>query len=638
METHRPTKARLLGLLGPLGRGRSSRDASRLRAIPFWVGLTLAATFPLVHCADADPVVPRPSVSDAGTDAAKIDAGCTDRTPSEKVGFEIGQRLPEDLTFQSDGAAGGKASVRVGDYLAPCTQGANLLVFRVSAGFCGPCLWSAAHTQELLKEPRVRFIDVILSDVNNSPAITNDLLGWREKRDVKNDSENLLAVIDPTYRFRAVAPFAQTLPLFVYVDTRTLRVRSFQANPGPEDAAWRIAIELAEMDKAPRPQPPTSQPDYDNYFNRRDWDLIQGMRLPAEPPPDPSNEVADKPAAVSFGTALFSDKTLSPSGTVACSTCHDPFVHFTDGLPVSRGVAKGDRNAPSIEFSAYQRFQFWDGRADTLWAQALGPFENEKEFASSRLFVAHRVFTAYKSEYEALFPNHPMPDLSDTGRFPPAGKPGDAAYDAMTAADKDAVTRVFVNVAKSIAAFERSLRFKPNRLDLYASGDKAALTADEKMALKLFFGSGCAQCHHGPTLSDGAFHNIRFGTGREDGKADEGLSEGAKQLLASPFRADGVYSDAPQLFSNRALDRLFVPEARGRFKTPPLRGVAGTAPYGHGGDVYTLPLLSAHYGKRGLPPGDPRTIGETEPWVPPFDMHAEQMLPVILEVMTSERK
>ena len=600
------------------------------------IGVALSAALPLVHCAEADPVA-LPTSKEAGVDASPVvDAGCTDHTPSEKIGFEIGQRLAPDLTFESDGAQA--KQVKVGDYLQPCASEAPLLVFRVGAGFCGPCQWSAAHTAELLTNPRVRFLDVIISDANNSPAVLPDLVGWRASRDVKSDGEKLLSVIDPNHRFGAVAAFAQVLPLFVYVDSRTLRVRSFQANPGPDDAIWRIGIELAEMDNAKRPAPPGSESEYDSYFNRRDWDMIRAMRLPAQPPPDPSNEVADAPSAVTFGTKLFSDKSLSPSGTVACSTCHDPFVHFTDGLPTSLGVGSGDRNAPSVEFAAYQRFQFWDGRADTLWAQAMGPFENPKEYGSSRLFVAHRIYSTYKAEYEALFPKYPLPDLSDGIRFPPAGMPGQVAYDTMAAADKVAIDRVFVNVGKSIAAFERSLRFKPNRLDLYADGDKTALTPDEKTAMKLFIGSGCMQCHYGPTLSDGAFHNIRFGTGRQDQVADEGQLEGAKLLLASPFRADGAFSDAPAQFAGRALERLAGPQARGRFKTPPLRGITGTAPYGHGGDLFTLPLLVAHYGKRGLPLNDPRALGESEPWIPQFDMHAEHMIPKILEVLTSERQ
>lgn len=614
-------------------------NLARLR-LPFaslTFGIVLSAALPLVHCAEADPIAVPPVAKDAGTDATQVvDAGCTDRTPSEKIGFEIGQRLSPDLTFVSDGAPA--KQVKVGDYLQPCTDGAPLLVFRVGAAFCGPCQWSAAHTAELLTNPRVRFFDVLVSDANNSPALPQDLLPFRAARDVKTDGEKLLSVIDPDHRFRSVAVFPQMLPLFVYVDSRTLRVRSFQASPPPDDAIWRIAIELAEMDKAKRPDPPVSEPDYDSYFNRRDWDMIRAMRLPAQPPADPSNEVADAPAAITLGTKLFSDKSLSPSGTVACSTCHDPFVHFTDGLPTSIGVEVGDRNAPSIEFAAYQRFQFWDGRADTLWAQATGPFENPKEYGSSRLFVAHRIYASYKAEYEALFPKYPLPDLSDVVRFPAAGMPGNAAYDGMAAADKVAIDRIFVNVGKSIAAFERSLRFKPNRLDLYADGDKTALTADEKTAMKLFIGSGCMQCHYGPTLSDGAFHNIRFGTGRQDKVADEGQIEGAKLLLASPFRADGDFSDAKALFAGRALERLGGPEARGRFKTPPLRGVPGTAPYGHGGDLATLPLVATHYGKRGLPPADPLTVGTTEPWVPQFDMHAEHMLPKLLDVLTSERK
>src|SRR6185436_19313209 len=180
------------------------------------------------------------------------------------------------------------------------------------------------------------------------------------------------------------------------------------------------------------------------------------------------------------------------------------------GRATSQGVAVGDRNAPSVLFAAHARWQFWDGRADTLWMQALGPFENEKEFGSSRLFVAHAVFERHAAAYEALF--GPLPPLSDTARFPASGKPGDATFSGMAAADQALVTRVYVNVGKAIAAYERTLRARPNRLDAYLGGDLSALTVEEKAGLKTFFGAGCIQCHWGPRLTDDAFHVLRFPT------------------------------------------------------------------------------------------------------------------------------
>src|SRR5262249_10806571 len=69
------------------------------------------------------------------------------------------------------------------------------------------------------------------------------------------------------------------------------------------------------------------------------------------------------------------------NGTVACATCHAPEKGFGDGKKVSTGInnALGPINAPTVFNSAFNRFQFWDGRAVTLEDQSQGPVGNNKE-------------------------------------------------------------------------------------------------------------------------------------------------------------------------------------------------------------------------------------------------------------------
>ena len=162
---------------------------------------------------------------------------------------------------------------------------------------------------------------------------------------------------------------------------------------------------------------------------------------------------------------------------------------------MAKGAALGDRRTPSIALAAHARWQFWDGRADSLWAQALGPLEDAREMASSRVFVARRIAAAHAAEYARAFPDAPLPDM--TG-WPAEGKPGDAAYDAMSAAEKDAATRVFVRAGKAIAAYERTFRVKPNALDAYLGGDRAALAPLEKYGLSLFVAHGLHAVPLGP--------------------------------------------------------------------------------------------------------------------------------------------
>jgi cytochrome c peroxidase len=356
------------------------------------------------------------------------------------------------------------------------------------------------------------------------------------------------------------------------------------------------------------------------------------MKLVATPPPDPTNEFADSPRAIGLGRKLFSDVLLSPSGNVSCARCHVPGLDLGDGADQSLGIAKVDRNSPPIALAAHARWQFWDGRADTLWMQALGPFEDPKEFGSSRLYVTQQIAQRYGAEYDAVFgPKYQLPAADAVAALPSSGKPGEPAYDTLSVEQKDAVTRIFVNVGKAIAAFERALRVQPNGLDRYADGDRAALSQEAKNALSLFFKNGCAQCHWGPRLTNDAFHALRFPTGRQDGQADLGREEGLSKLVASEFLASSKWSDDPPSAKAFAVD---VPTMLGAFKTPTLRGLPTSAPYGHGGTIATLADVTKLYGTRGIEHGDPRSVGTTEQWAPNFDTNVMAELVPILEALT----
>ncbi len=392
-----------------------------------------------------------------------------------------------------------------------------------------------------------------------------------------------------------------------------MRVTSVLANPAPEELEARIAADLATLDG--RPPPPAPAEDLvDGLFHRNEWDLLSETSLPGAPPPDPTNAVADAPAAAALGKALFFDAGLSPSQDVSCATCHDPAKHLSDGLPVAKGAAIGDRRTPAIGLASHARWQFWDGRADTLWAQALGPFENAKEMDSSRLFVARRIAALHAADHARAFPGAPLPD---TSAWPAQGKPGDAAYDAMSDADKDAATRVFVSAGKAIAAYERTLRVGPNALDAYLGGDRSALAPLEKYGLSIFVKTGCMQCHWGPRLTDDAFHDTRAPTGRPDHAADRGRADGIASLRESDFRATGRWSDdrgAADAPRDDAPDDALV----GPFKTPPLRGVADLSRWGHGGTFDALGGVTEAYGRGGVPPDDTSSAGAREPWLMSF--------------------
>jgi cytochrome c peroxidase len=126
-------------------------------------------------------------------------------------------------------------------------------------------------------------------------------------------------------------------------------------------------------------------------------------------PVDPSNKYADDSAPMRLGADLFFDTRLSGNGQVSCATCHAPDKGFQDGLPLGKGVGTTGRRTMPIAATAYSPWQFWDGRADSHWAQALGPLESPAEHGGDRTQYAHVMQEHYKDAYEAVF--GALPDL-----------------------------------------------------------------------------------------------------------------------------------------------------------------------------------------------------------------------------------
>ncbi len=102
------------------------------------------------------------------------------------------------------------------------------------------------------------------------------------------------------------------------------------------------------------------------------------LGLPEVPVPADNTQTPEK---IALGKRLFEDKRFSGDGSVSCATCHIPEKAFADGLTVAVGIGKqrGTRNSPSVVNAAYYTTQFWDGRRNTLEAQAGDPLVNPVE-------------------------------------------------------------------------------------------------------------------------------------------------------------------------------------------------------------------------------------------------------------------
>jgi len=335
--------------------------------------------------------------------------------------------------------------------------------------------------------------------------------------------------------------------------------------------------------------------------------ILQHSPLGA-PPSDPTNGVADLPAAAALGQALFFDKRFSASGKVACATCHDPARGFGDGKAITEAFPV-DRNIPTLWNVAYGRWFFWDGRADSLWSQALKPLENPREQGFTRLQVAHllQADPRLKTAYERVF--GAMADVGDPKRFPAAGGPViegvegplNRAWNSLTEADRNVVDRIFSNAGKCLEAYERRLVSRKSKFDVFVEGLRAgdrtrmdALSPSARQGLKLFVGKGnCRFCHSGPSFSDGEFHNLGIPPSR--GGPTPFRFDAIPQVQRDPFNGKGPYSDDREA-GTKKLDYLVnLPDSWGQVKTPGLRNVAKTGPYMHQGQFKTLEEVVVFY-------------------------------------------
>jgi cytochrome c peroxidase len=329
------------------------------------------------------------------------------------------------------------------------------------------------------------------------------------------------------------------------------------------------------------------------------------MRLKeaGERPADASNAYEQRTEAAVFGRALFNDTRLSKNGQVACVSCHSATNQFEDGRQFGKGIDTGKRRTMPIMGAARSPFLFWDGRKDSLWSQALGPLEDAAEHGSNRVRFAKLVQAQYKAQYQTLFGN--MPDF---GKLPEDASPNGteaerAAWAAMPESSRDAVNRVFANMGKAIAAYERLVSYGDSRFDQYAQATVSAngrgqevFTQQEVRGLKLFLTKGqCVTCHNGPLLTDHAFHNT--GVPPIDPKhPDRGRVEGLKKLLKDEFNCLGRYSDAkPEQCGELQFLSTNDPGQLAAFRTPSLRNVAARAPYMHAGQFATLEQVVQHY-------------------------------------------
>lgn len=315
------------------------------------------------------------------------------------------------------------------------------------------------------------------------------------------------------------------------------------------------------------------------------------MLLPDTLPAARGNSHADDPNAAKLGFSLFFDLNAISSDNIRCAACHLPEHGFATSDAMAIGIDVVHRNSPAIVDAAWTFPIFWDGRADSLWSQSLFTMENDAEMGGTRLAIVHQVQDRYRAEYEAAF--GPMPALDDGSRFPASGKPGSDAWASMTADDQKTVTRIYVNVGKSFEAYMRLMARRRAPFDRFLLGDASAISESAKAGVKDFLDFGCATCHSGPTLTDGGFHRLDLplptsAPNRDLAAADTGRAAGLAFIQTSEFNALSSYYEAAPGEIVALPDATTAAAMTGAFRTPSLRNVSDSAPYGHSGVFTTL--------------------------------------------------
>jgi cytochrome c peroxidase len=419
---------------------------------------------------------------------------------------------------------------------------------------------------------------------------------------------------------------------------------------------------------------------------------------PGDPPPDLSNGFWNAENARRLGQAFYFDPGFSGAATektainrqspparapagapigISCATCHDLARAGVDTTSVPGHVSVGagwtDVNALPVVNSAYRNVVFWNGRADSLWALNVVVAESATTMNGNRLALAHRIFDVYRADFEKVFGMSLDPAIGmDPARFPPSGKPAapgksPGAWETMSKPDQDMITRILVNWAKAIAAYEYQLISNDSDFDRYVrkGPDSNVISPAAQRGARLFVGkAACVDCHSGQQLTDELFHDIGV---PQAGQAVPTLADCPATVVPpnDPARADcdcvspsalkcapwGAYDGLRRLRNSTAVDspirnrwrrtgdpldpnnhwsddesdtsRAYYVDLpltetlKGAWRTPSLRNVALTAPYMHDGRYATLQEVIWHYNSGGQTAG-PEQVGDLAPQIRPL--------------------
>jgi cytochrome c peroxidase len=325
-------------------------------------------------------------------------------------------------------------------------------------------------------------------------------------------------------------------------------------------------------------------PDLDSTVNKETFKDIGALPKLQHPEYNPFSQEKSK-----LGKTLFFDPRLSVSGQIACASCHNPELAWTDNSTRSFGHNRqtGARNSMTILNSGFAHSLFWDGRASSLEDQARFPIGDPLEMNEKLNIAVDKIaeIEGYKPLFEAAFGN-------------------------------DTISLERIQFA--IATFERTVNSYKTRFDKFVEGDSTKLNNQEVLGLHVFRTKArCINCHNTPYFSDNQFHNdgqTLFGTKDED---------------------FGRYN------VTKNMDDI------GKIRTPTLREVARTGPWMHNGHFPSLLDVVQFYNlgnpavvqKKYLGKGRDSLIPENSPILKKLDLEKNEIEALIafMETLSSSR-
>jgi len=244
------------------------------------------------------------------------------------------------------------------------------------------------------------------------------------------------------------------------------------------------------------------------------------MSIPADNPLTPEK--------VALGRQLFFDERLSIDGSKSCYSCHVCEHGLTDGLPKAIGAGNKQlpRSSPTLWNIGYHKQFYWDGRSDSLEAQAMAAWKGGNMGVGEKtgeIVAKINALQGYKAQFQKVFQSDATPE----------------------------------NMMKAISAYERTIISGDTAWDRWKAGDNTAISMSAYRGWNIFQAIKCNNCHDGVLFTDQQYHNI--GIGMDQNEPDPGRGK----------------------VTNK-------PEDTGAFKTPTLRDIARSAPYFHDGSAKTL--------------------------------------------------